>query len=116
MPPSTHPLEGAELVGVDDGYALLALADIAAGRWEPLSQSHQPVTANPVRTLTLWGVAGSPRRRGCVGNEVPTRGEGFPPKPPSRELQGFRSGSRSVSEKIDAHGRCHGDNQLGLSE
>ena len=45
-----------------------------------LSPTLNPSRQNRPHSHSTWGVAGSPRRRGCVGNDVPTRGKAFPRK------------------------------------
>ncbi len=45
------------------------------------SSSPQPVTANPVRTLTLWGRCGVSPLKGVRRQRSVGQGEGFPPPP-----------------------------------
>ena len=45
-----------------------------------LSPSPQPVTANPVRTLTLGGRCGVSPQKGVCRQRSADQGEGFPPQ------------------------------------
>ncbi len=71
-------IEARPVVAGASASGLVWTSRISATGAGGLSSSPQPVTANPVRTLTLGGVAGCPRRRGRPRRQARPQGKAFP--------------------------------------